>query len=252
MKIKNNSLAINSIMIVISTTIIGTILHELAHFFMAGYFGLKPELHHNYVKYLSANATALQNMIVAGAGPLFSLVFGVIVLFISVKITKPSLFKLFTLWLGMNGILMFLGYILIAPIAKEGDTGKVFDFFNIPVYVSVFIAIISFIVIVYLFSNLSKEFRFYKNEDLFKQDENRKQLFLYPIWSSIVFMTVLSLPVITWISLLPTIFMPMTYISTMKRYKKLDLKDAGLKIDFISKPLLILTIITIIIYRMLI
>ena len=251
-QMKNKFLAINSIMIIITTTIIGTILHELAHFFMANYFGLEPQLHHNYVNYLSENATELQNMIVAGIGPLFSLVFGIIILLISFKIAKPSLSKLFMLWLGMNGVLMFLGYILIAPIAKDGDTGKVFDFFNVPTSISILIAVISFIFITYLFSNLSKEFRFYKNEDSFDQNENKKQLFLYPILGSIIVITFLNLPVITWISLLPTIFMPMSYFSTMGHYKKLSLDNPELKIDYISKPLLILTIISIIVFRILI
>ncbi|MDG4951279.1 hypothetical protein NLM59_10100 [Weeksellaceae bacterium KMM 9724] len=252
MNIKNKALAINSTLIVVSTTIIGTILHELAHFLMAKYFELNPELHHNYVNYLTENATEFQKAIIAGIGPVFSLIFGIIILLISVKILKPSLLKLFMLWLGMNGILMFLGYILIAPIVKNGDTGQVFDFLNIPTFISVVIAVISFVIIIKLFSSLSKEFRFYKNEDLFVQKENEKQLFFYPIWFSIIFITILSLPVVTWISLLPTIFMPMTYFSTMKKYRKQNLENAELEINFISKPLLILTIGTIIIFRILI
>lgn len=252
MNIKNKALVINSILIVISTTIIGTILHELAHFLIAEYFELNPELHHNYVNYLTENATELQKVIIAGIGPVFSLLFGAITLLISTKILKPSIFKLFMLWLGMNGILMFLGYILIAPTVKNGDTGKVFDYLNIATSISVIIAIIAFIVIVKLFSSLSKEFRYYKNQDLFVQKENGKQLFFYPIWSSIIIITILSLPVVTWISLLPTIFMPMTYFSTMKKYEKLNLENAELEINYISKPLLILTICTIIIFRILI
>lgn len=252
MNFKNKSLAINSTLIVISTTIIGTILHELAHFLMAKYFELNPELHHNYVNYLTENATELQKAIIAGIGPVFSLIFGTIILLISTKILKPSLFKLFMLWLGMNGILMFLGYILIAPTVKNGDTGKVFDFLNIPTSISVIITVIAFIIIVKLFSSLSKEFRYYKNKDLFVQTENAKQLFFYPIWFSIVFITIFSLPVVTWISLLPTVFMPMTYFSTMKKYRKLNLKNAELEINHISKQLLILTVCSIIIFRILI
>ncbi|WP_233901213.1 hypothetical protein [Tenacibaculum piscium] len=252
MNIKNKSLAINSILIVVSTTIIGTVLHELSHFLMAKYFELNPKLHHNYINYLTENATELQNAIIAGIGPIFSLIFGTIVILISTKILKPSLFKLFMLWLGMNGILMFLGYILIAPTVKNGDTGRVFDFLNIPTSISIIIAVIAFIIIIKLFSSLSKEFRYYKNQDLFVQKENEKQLFFYPIWFSILLITILSLPVATWISLLPTIFMPMTYFSTMKKYRKLNLENAELEINYISKPLLISTICTIIIFRILI
>lgn len=248
MNIKNKSLAINSILIVVSTTIIGTVLHELSHFLMAKYFELNPKLHHNYINYLTENAAELQNAIIAGIGPIFSLIFGTIAILISTKILKPSLFKLFMLWLGMNGILMFLGYFLIAPAVKNGDTGRVFNYLNIPIPISIIIAVIAFVIIIKLFSRLSKEFRYYKNQDLFVQKENEKQLFFYPIWFSILLITILSLPVATWLSLLPTIFMPMTYFSTMKKYRKLNLENAELEINYISKPLLISTICTITIF----
>lgn len=252
MKSRNKSLAINSILIVISTTIIGTILHEFSHFLMAKYYGLNPEIHHNYVNYSTDNATEIQKVIIAGIGPIFSLISGIIFLIISIKIIKPSLLKLFTLWLGMNGILMFLGYILIAPIAKNGDTGKVFDYLHISTSISIILAILGLVIIIKLFKKLSPEFKYYKNQEMFEQSEIAKQLFLYPILCSILIVTLLSLPVVTWISLLPTIFMPMSYFSVMKSYQKLNLKEAQLEINHISKILIILTILTIIIFRILI
>lgn len=252
MNVKNKSLAINSILIVISTTIIGTILHELSHFFMANYYGLNPELHHNSVNYLSRNVTEIQKATIAGIGPTFSLISGVLFLIISIKIVKASLFKLFLLWQGMNGILMFLGYIFIAPITKNGDTGKVLDYFSVPTSVSIIFAAFSLIVIIRLFKSLSKEFRYYKNQEVFEQNENSKQLFLFPILSSIIFITLLSLPVVTWISLLPTLFMPMAYFSIMRSYRKLDLNNAELKITRISKTLISITILLIITFKILI
>jgi hypothetical protein len=246
------SLAINSILIVISTSIIGTILHELAHFFTAKYFGIDAQLHHNYVMMSETQGTEIQKIWVAAMGPLFSLVFGIIVLYISVKIIKPSLFKLFMIWLGMGGILCFLGYVLIAPVAKVGDTGKVFHYFGVPFIAAVIIAILSFVYINYLFGKFAKHFIFYKNEAIFDQNESRKQLFAYPIYASIVIMSLLSLPIVTWVSLLPTIFMPMTYFSTMGAYKKLPLENAELEINKISIPLVILTVASIAIFRYLV
>ena len=252
MHIKNKFLAINSIFILVSTTIIGNILHEVAHFIMASYFDLQPELHHNYVNYMSDNATKLQNAVIAGIGPILSLTLGVTSLFIAIRILKLSLLKLFMLWLGIGGLINFFGYILIAPIATDGDTGKVFKYWNVPIWASASIAIVSFLIIVVVLKNLAKEFRFYKNRDTFDQEVNGRQLFVYPILSSIVLITILNLPVVHWVSLLPTIFLPMAYFNPWRRYRKLELNDADLKIDHISKPLIILTISSIILFRILV
>jgi hypothetical protein len=248
---KTKTLAINSILIAISTAIIGTILHELSHYVTAYYLHLNPELHHNYVNPMT-KGTELQYAIMAGAGPLFSFIFGSIVLFISIKFLKPSLTKLFMTWLGMGSILGLFGYLLIAPIAKDGDTGRVFAYLGVPTFISVTIAIVSFIFINYLFGKWSSQFIFYKTDDHFDKAETQKQLFKYPIFASIIIMTLLSFPVITWISLLPTIFMPMTYFRTLGEYKKLNNLDPTLTINKVSPTLVVITILAIIIFRYLV
>jgi hypothetical protein len=248
---KQKALAINSILIVISSSIIGTVLHESAHYVTAYYLNLKPEMHHNYVLPL-AKGTEQQFAIMAAAGPLFSLIFGIIILFISIKYLKPSLFKLFMTWLGMGSILCLFGYLLIAPFAKEGDTGRVFDYLGVPIYLSIGIAIVSFIFINKVFEKCVNQFVFYKNNAIFDKLESQKQLFIYPIYGSIIIMTLLNLPIITWISLLPTIFMPMTYFATMGEYKKLNVTDANVTVDKVSIPLSILTLLTIFLFRYLV
>lgn len=252
MKLKNYSLAINSILIILCTTLIGTVFHECAHFLTGLFVGMHPELHHNYVRFPENDGTELQQTIVAAAGPVFSLVLGILFIFWSKRLKTPSLFKLFLLWFGMNGFLSFLGYFLIAPIASEGDTGRVFAYFNIPILISVIIAILSFIFIIRLLRNWAEEFRFYKNKTVFDQKENARQLFLYPIISSIVLVSLLSLPVTTWVSLLPTIFIPMAYFSVMGSYKNLVLKNAEFEVRRVSILLLISTILTAVIFRLLV
>jgi hypothetical protein len=248
---RKKALAINSILIGISTGIIGTILHELAHYVVAVYFGLNPELHHNYV--LPRNeGTPEQHVIMAAAGPLFSFFFGIFALWVSVKFIRPSLLKLATLWLGMGSILTLMGYMLIAPIAKNGDTGRVFDYFGVPMYLSIAIAVASFVAINYLFGKFAKYFIFYKHDEIFDKTETRKQLFIYPIYASIVIMTLLNLPIVTWVSLMPTIFMPMTYFSTDGTYQKMQIADAEVVVNKTSIPLIILIAVCILIFRMLV
>ncbi|MEZ4879794.1 MAG: hypothetical protein R2801_06495, partial [Chitinophagales bacterium] len=130
MKETKNALAINSILIVISVTLLVTIIHEFGHYIVAQYFGFHPSLHHNYVNFNETIGTDTQNTIVAAAGPIISLIQGIIALIIAIKIIKPSLFKLFMQWFGMQGLLTFMGYFLIAPFATEGDTGKIFAYFH--------------------------------------------------------------------------------------------------------------------------
>lgn len=251
MDIKSNALAINSLLILIATAFINTIVHECAHYLTALYFNLEPVLHHNYVETF-IEGTARHQMIESAAGPLFSLIFGTVVLLVSIKLIKPSLLKLFLLWLGMGGILVFMGYILIAPIAKEGDTGKVFDYFGFPIYLSVALAILSFIVINMVFARLAPQFKYYKNALAFDQRTNAKQLFIYPIFGSIIIGTLLNLPVVIWVSLLPTIFMPMAYFSIMGGYYKLKITDAPVQVDKISISLVIVTLLTVVTFRLLV
>lgn len=251
MKIKSHALAINSTFILVSTSIINTIGHELAHYITRLYFHLKPELHHNYVQ-SSVNGTPLQEMLSAAAGPLFSLVFGMIILWIAIKYISPSLLKLFMLWLGLGSILAFMGYILIAPIAKAGDTGKVFDYFGFPLSLSIGLAIVSFMVIYIVFVRLASQFVHYKGQQVFDQRANAKQLFIYPIFATIILGTLVSLPVVIWISLLPTIFMPMAYFSIMGAYYRLKIADAPVLVDKISIALLIVTFLVVITFRLLV
>lgn len=242
---KTKNLAINSTLIVISTTLLGTILHEISHYLVALYFDLNPQLNHNYVSYQTTDVSEFRKVVIAGAGPMFSLVLGIIFLSISIKQKKTTLFKLFSLWFGMNGLIMFLGYLLIAPLSKNGDTGKVFDYYKLPTFVSISIALISFIVIVKIFSRLSNQFKYYTSNLTYNQNENAKQLFVIPIISSTLIITLLNFPIISWVSLLPTIFMPMTFISTYKSYKKLKIENVEFWVNKISLPLIITTIISI-------
>jgi hypothetical protein len=251
MSLLRKSLAINSLLILLSTSIIGTVLHELAHYVVSAYFGLSPELHHNYVKSVR-DGTPSQQVLVAAAGPVFSLVFGVVAAVVSISLPRPSLTKLFLLWLGMGSILNFLGYLLIAPIAKEGDTGKVFADWGVPLYLAIALAVVVFGACRWLYSWFATQFVYYKSAPVFDVAATQKQLFLYPILGVIVLLTLLSLPVVTWISLLPTIFLPMCYFGTWGAYRRLPLKDAPLPVETISIALVTMTVASVALFRYLV
>ena len=121
-----------------------------------------------------------------------------------------------------------------------------------PFFISIIIAIITFIITKKIFEYLSKEFIYYKNADIFDKKECQKQLFIFPIIFLIVCVSLLNLPIVVWYSLLPTLFIPLTYLSTFKAYRKMEILDAEITINKISISLLFLTAITIIIFRNLI
>ena len=251
MSLLHKSLAINSVLILLSTSIIGTVLHELAHYVVSAHFGLSPTLHHNYVNSV-LDGTPRQQLLVAAAGPVFSLLLGVLAAGVAIWLPRPSLAKLFLQWLGMGSILGFLGYLLIAPIAREGDTGLVFAYFGVPLYAAIALAVVVFMGCQRLYGWFATQFVYYKNAPVFDLTATQKQLFLYPIFSVIVLLTLLSFPIVTWVSLLPTIFLPMTYFSTWGAYRRLAPTNAPLVVDKISLPLVALTVASVALFRYLV
>lgn len=118
-------LAVNSCLIIVLTGVVTVILHELGHFVPAYFYGLEPELHHNFVFYDDAIVSPTAQAIIAAAGPVVSLILGIVFLFVSKRKKTKGLFSLLTLWMGLQGLLSFFGYLFIAPFFSYGDTGKV-------------------------------------------------------------------------------------------------------------------------------
>lgn len=247
-KINRFSLAINSSLIAITTFIIATLLHETSHFMLSFFIGLKAELHHNFV--IVNNASKLQEIYIAAIGPVMSLFFGIVFLFISIKLTLPSIKKLFFLWLGLNNLLMFLGYMLVAPFVKSGDTGKVLDYFNVPFYLSLLLSILFLIIMIFIFKNIVSEFKYYKSEDDFNKIDNSINLFLIPILSSIVVNSLLIYPSSTIFSYLPTLFTPLAFLSTYFKYNRSTISTPVFSINKISINCLFLFIIFTIFFRL--
>lgn len=87
-------------------------LHEVAHYIMAFILGCEPTLFHNRVEY-APNGSVYNDLLIAGAGPLFSLILGVTAYQFAKK-NIPGAVPLFVLWFGLAGLITFLGYLMIA------------------------------------------------------------------------------------------------------------------------------------------
>lgn len=96
-------------------------LHELAHAVAALSLGLHPVLKASSVD--TGGVTAAQNIVTAAAGPVFSLVLGLIVLALPRRGTP--FVRLFVLWFGLTNVQEFNGYLITGPFVRDGDIGIV-------------------------------------------------------------------------------------------------------------------------------
>jgi hypothetical protein len=117
LRISNSSVAF------VLAGIVATTLHEASHFFTALLLGNDARIFPTYVA-TAKNTSLNHNIIVATAGPIFSLLSGLLI--IRLLSNRGSGFiRLFWTWLGFLSAQIGFGYFLIAPLARSGDTGYV-------------------------------------------------------------------------------------------------------------------------------
>jgi TM2 domain-containing membrane protein YozV len=106
-----------------AAALITVTLHEFAHGIAALLFGLKPTVYGLHEEDI-ANAT-VSATVIAAVGPVASLVFGVIFLTLHKRLRGQGFARYLTLWLGLLGIAVFMGYLVTPPFYKDGDVYKV-------------------------------------------------------------------------------------------------------------------------------
>jgi hypothetical protein len=246
------ALAVNSVCIFIFAGLVTTILHEAAHFFTAIGFGLKAELHHNYVSYDDANISDFQKMCIAGAGPIVSLILGLIFLVLSEKTTEKGLLSLTLLWLGLQGTLAFAGYMMIAPFFTYGDTGKVFSLLGVSPYIVMAISITSIISIVIFFKKKAVEFSFYAESDAQTKKERANALFVWPIIIGGILTTLMHYPFPGLLSLLAPVMMPFTFFSTYGTFRRGDYDKPTVFMTRYSTAVIVLAVLSMVAFRLLV
>src|SRR5688572_19054885 len=104
--VQNRNLAIHSILIFVVSFILNTSIHEGGHALMGKLFGLNTVLHHNYVSTDGEEtASLIVKIMVPAAGPLMSLIQGLIFLILLRASKQKSLLTLFYLWLSVMGFI---------------------------------------------------------------------------------------------------------------------------------------------------
>ena len=105
-------------------------LHESAHAVAGLALGSAAVVNSNSVSYVP-ELTPHDEVIAAAAGPLFSLVLGVVVFLVGRHVGRGFV-RLLLLWTSLVSMQNFAGYLLIAPFAGAGDTGQIMGILGAP------------------------------------------------------------------------------------------------------------------------
>jgi hypothetical protein len=109
-------------------------LHEGAHAAVAAVLGARPTVS-NFTVHVGGVSNK-QGIAIALAGPLFSLLQGILTLLILPLIaSKSGPARMFGIWLGLHGLANFFGYLLVAAFTTKGDVSFVLRALNAPVAV---------------------------------------------------------------------------------------------------------------------
>ncbi|MCF8238802.1 MAG: hypothetical protein K9I85_11640 [Saprospiraceae bacterium] len=197
-----------------------TYLHEGTHALIAKWAGVHPVLFHSYVSYSEVGVPPMDQLWIAAAGPIWSLFQGLFFLWIGWRFGKKDLTHLFWIWLGIMGMVVFLGYIMMGPFMEYGDTGKIYAILATPQIVTIGLAIIGLVGIVFIFrritpqlSQIIERFRTEVSSPVF-------QLFILPIILGTGLNVLLSLPAPTPMSLMLPFVIFLTLIPSMFRMKE--------------------------------
>lgn len=228
-------------------------LHELAHAVVAKIVHVDPVWFHSYVSYDSSTTPQMDQLYIAAAGPLFSLIQSLLFLKLLSKRIKADFVTFLHLWMGIMGMVVFLGYVMIGPFVPYGDTGKVYDILSIPTYASLSFSAIALIFIIYFFRKatpiIGRFVRHLNIETKYTQKKAALFLFVIPLVIGTIINVLISLPAPTTISLIFPIAISLTMLPTAIRLKGFLLSSdrrALSKIVYLNRkylPLILLTLV---------
>jgi hypothetical protein len=125
-------LACTAILLYIAAYLLTIVLHELAHATMALALGDHPVLYNTSVLNTNPQLSNAAHVLIAAAGPVFSLVQGLALLPLLRRSRGSGAGSLFWLYMCVFGLINFFGYLLIAPLVAGGDTGQIVARLHVP------------------------------------------------------------------------------------------------------------------------
>ena len=193
---KNSKLYINSTIAFVTAFLLTTLIHEGGHFIAYLILNANPTMYHNYVQVTDQTLSNQIRIIAALAGPVISLIQG-IVLFIWLKEKmKNNDYNLLGLWLCLFGFINFFGYLMLTPLSTEGDTGKVAQLLSIPFVYKTLISVFGLAAVIFVVQKTGRWFaRFIPdNTEISIRRKYINMLVLFPILTGSVINSVLAFP----------------------------------------------------------
>jgi len=210
---------LNSAIAFIIACILVMTLHEFGHFFASIFVNAKGvSIHHNYVNYVEGDLSKGQAIFIKAAGPVISLLIGLIFHLLCYKDKARDIFFLLKLYFCSFGYIGFFGYLLIAPFFTVGDTGYICKVLGFPIVVTIGISITGAVILFFIMKSLMQYFAELGSREIIENNQTRKKfifsLILIPVLIGIIITTLLNLPTINVISLIAPMCSPFTFLWT--------------------------------------
>ncbi len=185
-------------------------VHELGHALVSKAVGGQPVLHHASVDNRNEHLSVGREVDIALAGPLLSLLQGLLLLAWARRARGTGNWALFRLYLGVFGLINFLGYLLTGPFVPYGDIGRAEALEQVPAWATITLAVLAAAGLHRLITGTAPLFERF-GTGLARQPRGRlmQALVALPWLLGSVMITLLSLPVPTLLSL---IYPPMSSV----------------------------------------
>ena len=246
---KNNAV-FNSTLIYISTALLTLVIHEAGHFIVESIWHFDAIMHPNYGSY-SGFASDFQKIVIAAAGPLTSLLQGVVFFAVIIYKREKDIFSLIALWLSLHGFVLFFGYLISAPFFIYGDTGQVFYMMKMPLINKVVISILSVFALLRILNALSNEFQWYGAE-IRNAAVRAKKLILFPILSGGIAVILLQLPLPNFLLIFASISTPLIFLIVYQKVKEKTTASPVVILEKLYVAVVILSVLTVTLVRILI
>jgi hypothetical protein len=126
-------LAFTATCLYVAAYLLTIMVHELGHALTSWSLGGQPVLHNTSVDTLNHAALPVATLVrITAAGPLVSLAQGLTLLWHAHRTRATGAGALFGLYLGVFGVINFLGYLMISPLVPGGDTGQLVALLHVP------------------------------------------------------------------------------------------------------------------------
>lgn len=205
---------------------ITTFLHEGAHAITAYFAGAEPTLFHSYVSYNESGVPKTAQLAITAAGPLASLLQGMVFFRLARTRLLPDWTSLFLIWLSVCGMVVFLGYIMAAPFFSYGDTGKIYHMLGIPTFLSYALSVMAIPIVILYFRKLTPILSWHLLPAGIANGMGRSQtiaaFLLLPLLIGTGINALISLPAPTFMSILLPFIIPLTLVPSGIRLLRSD------------------------------